>query len=182
MGKGPPNDLELGLFGFLGRGVKRVRELSPISLDLAHRVVSARLRHCGQTIDSLNRAKLKKKRVRTDIFHRELGQLQNLGYALDRLRLASHPLIDQLHGRCRLASPIWTIIGHRTKPVAAVHEGCQFIFQCARNDALEDTPEMVNQSPYETGWLIKVKMSDPAEADNLMTAQQYEQTVGESSE
>ena len=43
-----------------------------------------------------------------------------------------------------------------------------------RNDAVVDTPELVNTSPYENGWLLKVKMSDASEIEGLMTADEYE--------
>jgi len=40
-----------------------------------------------------------------------------------------------------------------------------------------DGPEVVNEDPYEEGWLIKIQPSDPAELDDLMTADQYETFV-----
>jgi glycine cleavage system H protein len=36
------------------------------------------------------------------------------------------------------------------------------------NDELEWEPTLVNDSPYEEGWLVKIEMSDPAELNNLM--------------
>lgn len=45
------------------------------------------------------------------------------------------------------------------------------------NSALEDEPERVNNSPYGDGWMIKVKMSDPSQADGLMTAADYKAMV-----
>lgn len=50
----------------------------------------------------------------------------------------------------------------------------------ARNDELEPKPELVNESPYGEGWLLKVKLDDTAQLDKLMTAEQYEKLVGES--
>lgn len=41
------------------------------------------------------------------------------------------------------------------------------------NDALPDTPELINDDPYGEGWIIKVAMSDPGEIDELMTAEEY---------
>src|SRR5688500_15051062 len=41
------------------------------------------------------------------------------------------------------------------------------------NEALRDAPEKINQDPYGEGWLVKVKLSDPAEADQLMDAGAY---------
>lgn len=44
----------------------------------------------------------------------------------------------------------------------------------AINDALEGSPETVNTSPYEDGWIIKVELSNPAEVDALLDAAAYE--------
>lgn len=41
------------------------------------------------------------------------------------------------------------------------------------NAALEDSPEMVNNSPYGEGWLFKVQMSKPEELEGLLSAEAY---------
>ena len=41
------------------------------------------------------------------------------------------------------------------------------------NDALQDTPEKINQDPYGEGWLVKVRLSDPAEVEALLAAADY---------
>lgn len=41
------------------------------------------------------------------------------------------------------------------------------------NQALEDAPEIVNQSPFEEGWIAKIKLSDPPQLDSLMDAAAY---------
>lgn len=43
----------------------------------------------------------------------------------------------------------------------------------AVNKALEDSPELLNKSPYQEGWIIQVKPSDPSELDALMTKAAY---------
>ncbi|MGH2722986.1 MAG: glycine cleavage system protein GcvH [Actinomycetota bacterium] len=48
-----------------------------------------------------------------------------------------------------------------------------------RNDALEDTPEMVNQDPYGDGWMVVIEISDPAELDDLLDAEAYRVLVEE---
>ena len=45
------------------------------------------------------------------------------------------------------------------------------------NEGLESNPESVNSDPYGAGWMIKVKMSDPSQADSLMSAEDYEQSI-----
>ena len=46
------------------------------------------------------------------------------------------------------------------------------------NTALEDQPELVNNDPYGEGWIIKVKMADPAKAEALMDAAAYNSFLG----
>ncbi|HWO15973.1 MAG TPA: glycine cleavage system protein GcvH [Solirubrobacterales bacterium] len=41
------------------------------------------------------------------------------------------------------------------------------------NDALADAPEKVNQDPYGEGWLVKVKLTSAAEAEGLLSAEEY---------
>jgi glycine cleavage system H protein len=45
------------------------------------------------------------------------------------------------------------------------------------NSQLESEPQLVNDAPYEGGWMIKIQPDDPADIDNLMTAQQYADQV-----
>ncbi len=45
----------------------------------------------------------------------------------------------------------------------------------AINSELEDKPELINQSPYENGWIFRVKISDEKELDALLTHPQYEE-------
>lgn len=43
------------------------------------------------------------------------------------------------------------------------------------NEALKDTPELINDQPYKDGWMVTIKMSNPAELDSLMSADEYKQ-------
>ena len=47
----------------------------------------------------------------------------------------------------------------------------------AVNDALSDSPERINEDPYGDGWLVRVKLSDPSEADALMHAGAYREML-----
>ncbi|MDA9067424.1 glycine cleavage system protein GcvH [Flavobacteriaceae bacterium] len=47
------------------------------------------------------------------------------------------------------------------------------------NELLESEPEKVNDDPYGEGWMIKVKISDSSEIDNLMSAEEYKKMIGE---
>lgn len=48
------------------------------------------------------------------------------------------------------------------------------------NDGLVDQPETVNTSPYEGAWMVKIRVEDPAEAEGLLGAEEYEEHVRES--
>jgi len=50
------------------------------------------------------------------------------------------------------------------------------------NEELSDHPEYINQSPYEKGWIVKIRMSTPEEENELMDSSQYEKFVKEVSE
>lgn len=47
------------------------------------------------------------------------------------------------------------------------------------NEALVEKPEKINQSPYDLGWIVKIKPSNMKEFDSLMTKEQYDKHVGE---
>ncbi len=47
------------------------------------------------------------------------------------------------------------------------------------NELLEDAPETVNNDPYGEGWIVKIKISDPAELDKLLSAAEYEKFISE---
>ena len=45
------------------------------------------------------------------------------------------------------------------------------------NEALKDSPEQINDDSYGEGWLVKVKLSDPSELDDLMDAESYRNSL-----
>ena len=47
------------------------------------------------------------------------------------------------------------------------------------NEALEDAPETINKSAFEEGWIIKIKLSQPAELDALLKADEYAKLIEE---
>ncbi len=46
------------------------------------------------------------------------------------------------------------------------------------NEKLEDTPDIVNSDPYGDGWMVKIKMDDTAQAEDLLSASDYEALIG----
>ena len=47
------------------------------------------------------------------------------------------------------------------------------------NEELIEHPELINKSPYESGWIFKIKPQDKGQLDSLMTQEQYDKFVGE---
>ncbi len=45
------------------------------------------------------------------------------------------------------------------------------------NEELEATPDIINKDPYGEGWIIKVKISDAAETDDLLTSNEYKDLI-----
>jgi glycine cleavage system H protein len=45
------------------------------------------------------------------------------------------------------------------------------------NPALEDSPDVVNKDPYGKGWMVKIKITDPSELKNLLSAEKYKEIL-----
>ena len=52
----------------------------------------------------------------------------------------------------------------------------------AINEALPESPETVNEDPYGDGWLIKIKVSDESDLEDLMDSGEYEEMIAEEAE
>lgn len=50
----------------------------------------------------------------------------------------------------------------------------------AVNEALQDDPAVVNSDPYGDGWMIRVRMNDPAELDDLLSPEAYKALIADS--
>jgi len=48
-----------------------------------------------------------------------------------------------------------------------------------KNTDLEDTPDLINKSPYEEGWLLKVRLANLDELENLLSAVEYQKIIPE---
>ena len=46
------------------------------------------------------------------------------------------------------------------------------------NEALNSSPEMINKDPYGEGWIVKIKLSDPAQLAHLLDAEAYGKLIG----
>lgn len=47
------------------------------------------------------------------------------------------------------------------------------------NSALQNEPGLINRDPYETGWMIKLRIANPAELNNLLSTEDYLKKVGQ---
>lgn len=97
----------------------------------------------------------------TDFAQRELGdivfvELEPAGTALDK---------DEVFGTVEAVKTVSELY----MPVGGTIQ--------EMNDALEAEPELVNDAPFDNGWMAKIEMKDPAELDDLMTADEYEAMV-----
>jgi len=48
----------------------------------------------------------------------------------------------------------------------------------AVNTELKENPALINQSPYEKGWMIRIRVANPAEIESLLSADAYEKALG----
>ena len=97
----------------------------------------------------------------TDFAQRELGdivyiEIETVGDTLER---------EQVFGTVEVVKTVFDLF----MPLCG--EVLEF------NSTLEDTPEAVNDQPYESGWMIKIKMDNPAQLKHLMSADQYKQLI-----
>ena len=97
----------------------------------------------------------------TDFAQRELGdivyiEIETLGDTLER---------EQVFGTVEAVKTVSDLFMPLTGEVLEF------------NSTLEDTPEAVNDQPYELGWMIKIKMDNPAQLKHLMSADQYKQLI-----
>ena len=46
------------------------------------------------------------------------------------------------------------------------------------NEALASAPEAINEDPYESGWMVRIRLSDPSELEGLMDAVAYQESLG----
>ena len=50
------------------------------------------------------------------------------------------------------------------------------------NGSLADKPELINESPYDEGWIMKLRLSDESEIEKLLTAEQYSDFIDQEAE
>ncbi len=98
----------------------------------------------------------------TDFAQKELGdivyvEVETLGQTLDK---------DEVFGTVEAVKTVSDLFLPLTGEIIAF------------NDALESTPESVNSDPYGAGWMIKIKIANMAEVDDLLSSDSYKELIG----
>jgi glycine cleavage system H protein len=95
----------------------------------------------------------------TDYAQHSLGDVVYIDFPRSGDRFASHEAFGSVES-VKAVSEIFTPIAGEVTEV---------------NDGLNDSPEQVNSDPYGDGWMVKLKMDNPGEADGLLSAVEYEE-------
>lgn len=93
----------------------------------------------------------------TDFAQSELGEIVIVDITTEGETLASEAVFGSIEA-VKTVSDLFMPVGGKVSEV---------------NPKLEDNPELVNSDPYGEGWMIKVKMTNPSEAGNLLDAEAY---------
>jgi len=98
----------------------------------------------------------------TDYAQGELGDVIYLDLK-DGVTVAAHESLGTIEA-VKTVSDLFTPVGGK---VLEVHS------------SLNDTPETVNKDPYGEGWLVKLELKNPKEAETLLSADEYKQLIGQ---
>jgi glycine cleavage system H protein len=98
----------------------------------------------------------------TDFAQRELGDI----VYIDINSVGSEVAKDEVFGTVEAVKTVSDLFMPVTGEVTAI------------NEDLNDNPELVNTDPYGKGWMVKVNVSDLAEVDTLLSADDYKALVG----
>ncbi len=97
----------------------------------------------------------------TDFAQRELGDI----VFVDINTVGDEVAQDEVFGTVEAVKTVSDLFMPVTGTVLAV------------NEAIDGSPELVNQDPYGEGWLVRVKLSNPADVESLLSAADYEAQV-----
>jgi glycine cleavage system H protein len=95
----------------------------------------------------------------TDYAQHSLGDVVYIDFPRAGDKFASHEAFGSVES-VKAVSEIFTPIAGEVTEV---------------NEGLNDSPEQVNSDPYGNGWMVKLKMDNPGEADGLLSAVEYEE-------
>ncbi len=111
-------------------------------------------------------------------WHKLEGDTVTIGisqFAVDELTDITYVEFTETEGQISKGDPFGEI--ESVKATSEIYSGVSGeIIEV--NSALEEAPETLNSDPYEKGWLIKVRVSDPSELDALMDSETYDKENG----
>lgn len=111
-------------------------------------------------------------------WHKLEGDTVTIGisqFAVDELTDITYVEFTETEGQISKGDPFGEI--ESVKATSEIYSGVSGeIIEV--NSALEEVPETLNSDPYEKGWLIKVRVSDPSELDALMDSETYDKENG----
>ena len=106
------------------------------------------------------------------------GEFAYLGityYAQRELGEIVHVELPDVGERVNSGGPLGSL--EAVKTVEDIYSPISGIVEKINND-LFDTPELINNSPYEDGWLVKIRYTDKDEIEKMLTAEEYRKQLG----
>ena len=119
-----------------------------------------------------------RKYLQTHEWHKIEGQTATIGItqiAADELTDITYVSLPKVGAKVTANKPFGEI--ESVKATSDLYSGVSGEV-IAVNDALNSDPAAVNRDPFEKGWMIKVKLSNPADADALLGAEEYLKKTG----
>jgi glycine cleavage system H protein len=119
-----------------------------------------------------------RKYLQTHEWHKIEGDTATIGItqiAADELTDITYVSLPKVGGKVTANKPFGEI--ESVKATSDLYSGVSGEV-IAVNDALNNDPATINRDPFEKGWMIKVKLSNPAEADALLAADAYLKKTG----
>lgn len=98
----------------------------------------------------------------TDFAQRELGEIVYVDITTEGETVAQNEVFGSIEA-VKTVSDLFSPVGITVLEV---------------NPELEDAPQLVNESPYDKGWIVKVSVTDAAELDGLLSASDYKALIG----
>lgn len=119
-----------------------------------------------------------RKYLKTHEWHKLDGDVCTIGitqFAADELTDITYVNLPKVGRELSAGSPFGEV--ESVKATSDVYCGVSGVVS-AVNDRLSDSPELVNNDPFGEGWLIKIKVTNAGEMDHLLSAADYDQSVG----
>lgn len=111
-------------------------------------------------------------------WHKLEGNICTIGitqFAADELTDITYVSLPKVGKEVAAGQPMGEV--ESVKATSDLYSGVSGVVM-AVNEKLNNAPELVNSNPFDEGWMLKVKVSDPAQHQKLLTAEAYEAQLG----